>query len=202
MAATVASSCFGLAVIGLDQTRCQEEDGTTTFSLNGTVSGGTPMWSEVGTTGSASSSIETPNSAATDVDVTGIRTVTLQLTVTSDATPSCGEASDEVVLTVNMCNPSPVPHVEGPAAARGADVVRSHRRQAAEASQTRRLGRLTSCAGETAERAKLTVQSNASRDRSDRSDRHSRARGRRLLTQSSRLHWASSKGDLAPLSLP
>jgi hypothetical protein len=91
---------------GPDQAKCQDADGTTTFSLNGTVSGGTPAWSEVGSTDSASASILTPASAATDVDVTGTGTVTLKLTVTSNLTPNCGEATDEVVLTVKVCKVS------------------------------------------------------------------------------------------------
>jgi hypothetical protein len=97
------------ATAGPDQVKCQEKDGTVTFSLNGTASSGTPAWSVVGSTDSANASILTPGSAATNVNVTGTGSVTLKLTVKSNATPSCGEATDEVVLTVNPCAVAPAP---------------------------------------------------------------------------------------------
>jgi CSLREA domain-containing protein len=86
---------------GADQTLCQMVGGTTAFTLNGTVTNGTPQWSVQSSTGTANAIIATPNTASTSVNVTGIGTVTLRLTTTSNATPSCGTATDDVVLTVN-----------------------------------------------------------------------------------------------------
>lgn len=89
------------ATAGADQTRCQDASGTTLFSVMGTASGGTPQWMVQGTTGTAAAIIAAPNNATTGVSVTGTGTVTLRLTTTSNTTPACGAASDELVLTVN-----------------------------------------------------------------------------------------------------
>jgi hypothetical protein len=100
-----------LAAAGLDQSLCQTVPGPTVFTVTGTVSGGTPQWSVFATTGTAVATIVSPNTATTNVNVVGIGTVTLRLTVTSNATPNCGTATDDVVLTVN----------ENPASAAGPD---------------------------------------------------------------------------------
>ncbi|HKC86427.1 MAG TPA: hypothetical protein VKG02_10660, partial [Blastocatellia bacterium] len=88
------------AAAGPDQTKCQNESGTTSFTVTGVVTAGsaTPLWSVFGTTGTAAATIISPNNATTDVNVTGIGAVTLRLT---SATASCGAATDDVVLTVS-----------------------------------------------------------------------------------------------------
>lgn len=86
------------AAAGTDQALCEEESGTTTFSLTGSVTNGTPQWSVVGTTGTASPSIQTPQAEDTDVEVTGTGTVTLRLT--SLSATDCPDATDDIVLTV------------------------------------------------------------------------------------------------------
>ncbi|MBK6799504.1 MAG: DUF3494 domain-containing protein [Acidobacteria bacterium] len=88
------------AVAGIDQTLCQTLPGPTDFTVTGTASGGTPSWSVVGSTGTAVATIVSPNAAVTAVNVAGIGTVTLRLTTTSNATPGCGTATDDIVLTV------------------------------------------------------------------------------------------------------
>jgi hypothetical protein len=100
---TVTFNAEPNADAGLDQTLCEDADGTTSFFLNGTATGGTPSWSQTGSTGSANAMIVSPNSEDTSVNVTGIGTVTLELKVTSNTMPSCGEDTDSVVLTVNNC---------------------------------------------------------------------------------------------------
>jgi len=90
-----------LSAAGVDQALCQTNPAPTVFTVTGTVSGGTPQWSVLATTGTAVAIIVTPNSATTNVSVIGIGTVTLRLTVTSNTTPACGTAMDDVVLTVN-----------------------------------------------------------------------------------------------------
>ncbi len=95
--ATITSSASANA--GADQAICQSAQGTVAFNLTGTVSGGTPGWSVIGSTGSAAASIANPASANTAVNVTGAGSVTLRLTVTG--TGGCGSSADDVVLTTN-----------------------------------------------------------------------------------------------------
>ena len=95
--ASITSSASASA--GLDQALCLTAQGTSAFNLVGTVSGGSPGWSVVGSTGSASASIVSPSTANTAVNVTGAGTVTLRLTVSG--TNGCGSASDDVVLTTS-----------------------------------------------------------------------------------------------------
>ncbi|MEK7833965.1 MAG: hypothetical protein AAB401_22950, partial [Acidobacteriota bacterium] len=87
------------AAAGTDQTLCQTAQGTVGFNLVGSVSGGSPSWSVVGSTGSAAAAIVSPSTANTAVNVTGAGTVTLRLNVTG--TNGCGSAADDVVLTAN-----------------------------------------------------------------------------------------------------
>ncbi len=94
-----------VALAGSNQELCAEADGTTAFTLAGSVSNGTGAWSLVSTTGGASVSIANPAALNTGVTVTGSGTVTLQLTTTSNQ--DCGTATDEVVLTVKPL-PQPV----------------------------------------------------------------------------------------------
>ena len=100
------------AAAGPDQTLCQTANGPTAFTLNGTANNGTPQWSIAGSTGTATANILTPGSATTGVNINGFGTVTLRLTVTSNASPGCGTATDDVVLTVN---PLPVTTITAPA---------------------------------------------------------------------------------------
>ncbi len=95
--ATITSSATASA--GADKVLCQTAQGIVGFNLVGSVSGGSPSWSVVGSTGSASAAIVSPTSASTAVNVTGAGTVTLRLSVTG--TNGCGSASDDVVLTAN-----------------------------------------------------------------------------------------------------
>ncbi|MFN0109996.1 MAG: beta strand repeat-containing protein [Blastocatellia bacterium] len=95
--ASITSSASAAA--GTDQTACQTQQGTVGFNLIGSVSGGSPSWSVVGSTGSAAAAIVSASSANTAVNVSGAGTVTLRLTVTG--TNGCGSASDDVVLTAN-----------------------------------------------------------------------------------------------------
>ena len=90
-----------LANAGADKTACRVND-PTVVSVTGSASGGTPQWSVVGSTGTASASIVSPASATTAVNVNGTGTVTLRLTVTSG---TCNSTTDDVVLTVNACGP-------------------------------------------------------------------------------------------------
>lgn len=87
-----------IANAGADLASCQMNP-TTPFTVNGTATNGTPTWSVVSTTGGATAAIVSPNSATTAVNVTGTGTVTLRLSV---ASASCGTATDDVVLTVNV----------------------------------------------------------------------------------------------------
>ncbi len=94
------------AAAGPDQTKCQTApSGPTAFTMAGTAANGTTAWTQIGSTGTASASIVTPGSLSTTVNVSGIGTVTLRLTTTSNTTPACGTATDDVVLTVNS-NPT------------------------------------------------------------------------------------------------
>lgn len=89
------------AAAGSDQAKCQGTGGTTAFSLTGIVTNGTPSWGVVSSTGTASAAIVSPASASTSVNISGVGSVTLRLTSTSNQTPACGTASDDVTLTVN-----------------------------------------------------------------------------------------------------
>src|SRR5262249_4791683 len=86
---------------GPDQTKCQNESGTTSFTVTGVVTAGsaTPFWSVFGTTGTVAATIVSPNNLTTQVNVTGVGAVTLRL---RSATASCGTATDDVVLTVSQ----------------------------------------------------------------------------------------------------
>ncbi|MGH9800641.1 MAG: hypothetical protein ACRD82_09775, partial [Blastocatellia bacterium] len=95
--ASITSSASAGA--GADQTLCQTAQGVVGFNLVGSVSGGSPAWSVVASTGSASAAIVSPSTANTAVNLTGAGTVTLRLNVTG--TNGCGSASDDVVLTAN-----------------------------------------------------------------------------------------------------
>jgi hypothetical protein len=91
---------------GPDQAKCQTPpSGPTSFTMAGTGTNGTFAWSQIASTGTASASISNATSLTTTVNVSGIGTVTLRLTTTSNTTPSCGTATDDVVLTVNA-NPT------------------------------------------------------------------------------------------------
>jgi hypothetical protein len=90
---------------GPDDTKCQGEGGNTSFTLAGSVTNGTHSWAQIGATGTANSNIAGNTALNGNITVTGIGTVTLRLTSTSNATPSCGTATNDVVLTVNA-NPT------------------------------------------------------------------------------------------------
>ncbi|WP_242927046.1 PKD domain-containing protein [Pontibacter vulgaris] len=87
---------------GAAQTKCVA-GATTSFTLAGSGSNGTFMWSVVSTTGGATASITNPTQLNSGVVVTGTGSATLQLTTTGNA--PCGSATSTVTLTVN---PNPV----------------------------------------------------------------------------------------------
>ncbi|SHN21707.1 T9SS type A sorting domain-containing protein, partial [Flavobacterium xinjiangense] len=100
------------AAAGPDEAKCQTApSGPTSFTLAGSASNGTSAWSQVGQTGTAQATIATPSSLTSTVSVAGFGTVTLRLTTTSNATPSCGNSTDDVVLTVN---PNPILVITSP----------------------------------------------------------------------------------------
>ena len=103
--ATLIVNANPTADAGPDQTKCQGAEGNTSFTLAGAVTNGTHSWAQVGSTGTANSNIAANTALNGTITVTGIGTVTLRLTSTSNATPSCGTDDDEVVLTVNA-NPT------------------------------------------------------------------------------------------------
>ena len=90
------------AAAGPDEAKCQTPPaGPTSFTLAGTASNGTTAWTQIASTGTANATIANPTSLTSTVSVTGIGTVTLRLTTTSNTSPSCGTATDDVILTVN-----------------------------------------------------------------------------------------------------
>jgi len=105
---------------GNDQTKCLTSGSPTVFTVIGSVSSGSAQWNVVGTTGSASASIISPNLIATNVNVSGVGTVTLRLSA-SGAQQTCGSSTDDVVLTVNQCAPPVGPGIAFPATAETSD---------------------------------------------------------------------------------
>jgi hypothetical protein len=103
--ATLIVNANPTADAGPDQTKCQGAGGNTSFTLAGSVTNGTHSWAQVASTGTANSNIAANTALNGTITVTGIGTVTLRLTSTSNATPSCGTADNDVVLTVNA-NPT------------------------------------------------------------------------------------------------
>ncbi len=89
---------------GMDQELCLAVSGTTAFNLNGTGTNGNPSWAVFATTGTAAASIVNGSTLTPTINVTGVGTVTMRLTMTSNQTPSCGTATDDVVLTVTAMN--------------------------------------------------------------------------------------------------
>jgi hypothetical protein len=103
--ATLIVNANPTADAGADQTKCQGAEGNTSFTLAGSVTNGTHSWAQVASTGTANSNIAANTALNGTITVTGIGTVTLRLTSTSNATPSCGTADNDVLLTVNA-NPT------------------------------------------------------------------------------------------------
>ncbi len=90
------------ASAGPDQLNCQTgASGPTSFTLSGTATNGTTLWTVFAKTGTADATFGDATSLTSSVNVTGNGTITLRLTTTSSYTPSCGSATDDVVLTVN-----------------------------------------------------------------------------------------------------
>ena len=85
---------------GPDQTDCQVAMGANSFTLAGSADHGTSAWTCVsGDCGKVT--INQPSNLASTVSFNGAGSATLRLTTTSNSTPSCGSAQDEVVLTVD-----------------------------------------------------------------------------------------------------
>ncbi|HEX4956940.1 MAG TPA: hypothetical protein VFV46_02080, partial [Lacibacter sp.] len=102
---TITINANPTANAGPDQVKCQGAGGTTSFTLAGSVTNGTHSWAQIGSTGTATSNIAGNTALNGSINVTGVGTVTLRLTSTSNTTPSCGTATDDIVLTVNA-NPT------------------------------------------------------------------------------------------------
>ena len=82
---------------GLDQSTCAT-GATTSFTLAGSATNGTPIWSVV----SGPVTIADPSSPSSGATFTGSGTATLRLTVVSTAHPPCPTATDDVVLNVTQ----------------------------------------------------------------------------------------------------
>ncbi|MDI6031694.1 T9SS type A sorting domain-containing protein [Flavobacterium sp. LB2P84] len=108
----VASVCSQTVSINLSTTasagnapsaQCPEAGGND-FSLSGSFTNGTALWTvKAGSaTGSAVGSVKSDGTTATPVvHVDGVGSVTFILTVTSNQTPSCVASTSEVTVTVN-----------------------------------------------------------------------------------------------------
>ncbi len=84
--------------------QCQDAVNGNTFSLSGSGSNGTPSWAVQSNPNGLTVTFipNPPNTFTPQVKITGgTGTVTLRLTVTSDANPSCGTATSDVTVTVN-----------------------------------------------------------------------------------------------------
>ncbi|MFD3002874.1 T9SS type A sorting domain-containing protein [Pontibacter toksunensis] len=81
-------------------------DGGNTFMPGGSGSNGTPVWSVFSNPNSLTVDITNGTTFTPTVKVTGVGTVTLRLTVSSNTTPSCGSVYDDVNVTVS---PKPGP---------------------------------------------------------------------------------------------
>jgi hypothetical protein len=77
--------------------------GGNTFVLSGSGSNGNPSWAVAPNGNPSSLGVQITNGStfSPSVKVTGSGSVTLRLTVTSNATPSCGTATSDVTVTVN-----------------------------------------------------------------------------------------------------
>jgi hypothetical protein len=104
--ATLTVNPNSTADAGSDEAKCQPKpSGPTPFTLAGTATNGTTLWTVFAKTGTADVTFDDATSLTSSVSITGIGTVTLRLTTTSTFIPSCKTATDDVVLTVN---PNPV----------------------------------------------------------------------------------------------
>src|SRR6266498_703843 len=84
--------------------QCQDAVNGNTFSLSGSGSNGTPSWAVQSNLNGLTVTFipNPPNTFTPQVKITGgTGTVTLRLTVTSGANPSCGTATSDVTVTVN-----------------------------------------------------------------------------------------------------
>ncbi|HET9278445.1 MAG TPA: hypothetical protein VFN95_09655, partial [Flavitalea sp.] len=81
--------------------QCEQQNGNT-FSLDGSGTNGTPSWAVQTNANNLSVQITNGNTYTPSVLVSGgTGSVTLRLTVASNATPSCGNATNDVTVTVN-----------------------------------------------------------------------------------------------------
>ncbi len=82
--------------------QCSDAVNGNTFSLSGSGTNGTPSWSVQTNTNNLGVVFTNGNTFTPSVKVTGgTGSVTLRLTVTSSATPSCGNQTSDVTITVN-----------------------------------------------------------------------------------------------------
>jgi len=80
--------------------QCQNSNGNL-FNLSGSVTNGNASWSVVDNPNNLGVSFGNTNTASTSVTITGgVGSVILRLTSTSQTTPSCGTATDDVIVTV------------------------------------------------------------------------------------------------------
>ena len=85
---------------GTDQSKCSGSGPTTSFTLNGSATNGSAVWSVV----SGPVVIANANDLQSGVTFTGGGTAKLRLTVTSNANPQCTTATDDVNLEVTVTN--------------------------------------------------------------------------------------------------
>ncbi len=107
---------------GPDQSKAKTGE-TTSFTLAGSVSAGAvAVWTQISATGDAEANIVDLSNVASQVNVIGTGSVTLQLTAASEA--GCGSASDTVVLTVtNQVLCPTISNLSLPSALPGANVT-------------------------------------------------------------------------------
>jgi len=107
---------------GPDQSKAKT-GATTSFTLAGSVSAGAVVvWTQINATGDAEANIVDLSNVASQVNVSGTGSVTLQLTAASEA--GCGNASDTVVLTVtNQVLCPTISNLSLPSALPGANVT-------------------------------------------------------------------------------
>lgn len=83
--------------------QCYDAVNGNTFSLSGSGTNGTPSWSVQTNTNNLNVVITNGTTLSPTVKVTGgTGSVTMRLTVTSSATPSCGSQTSDVIVTVTQ----------------------------------------------------------------------------------------------------
>jgi len=96
--------------------QCRDAVNGNTFSLNGSGTNGTASWAVQSNPNGLTVQITNGTTFTPSVKVSGgFGTVTLRLTVTSNATPSCGSATSDVTITVDQNPAGPAVTYNAPA---------------------------------------------------------------------------------------